>query len=132
VTDPREELIRAGFEASNRGDRDAALEAIDPDVEVITETQAGAPSHYHGHEGYRAWNESWHEVWTDVRWELGDEIEQHGDRFLVEVTTRAKGRGSGIELSQTLVWIFTIPEGAKPNRIHLVRDREAALEAIRA
>jgi ketosteroid isomerase-like protein len=132
VSDPREHLIREGFEASNRGDREAALEAIDPDVEIVTETQAGAPTHYHGHEGYRAWNSGWYDVWTDVRWEVAEEIEQHGDHFLVEVTTWGKGRGSGIELSQTLTWIFTIPEGGKPNRIHLVRTREAAVEAIRA
>jgi ketosteroid isomerase-like protein len=131
VSDPREDLIREGFEASNRGDRQAALSLLDPDIEIVTETQAGAPTHYLGHAGYRTWNDAWYDVWDEVRWELGD-VERHGDHFLVEVTTHGRGRGSGIALSQTLTWVFTIPEGAKPNRILLVRDREAALAAIRA
>lgn len=130
MTDPREEIIRRGFEISNGGDREAVLELIDPDIEVIAETQAGAPTVYRGHDGYRAWDDGWHEVWKDVRWEVG-EIEQHGDHFLVSVETHGRGRGSGIALSQKLIWVFTIPD-ERPTRIHLVVDREAALEAIRA
>jgi ketosteroid isomerase-like protein len=128
VTDPREQIIRRGFEASVQGDQEAALRDIAQDVEIVTDTQDGAPTVYRGHEGWRSWNSSWMEVWDDVRWEI-HWIEQHGDDFLAEIVSIGRGRGSGIELSQTLVWAFTIP-GDKATRIGLYRDRDAALRAI--
>jgi ketosteroid isomerase-like protein len=130
VTDPREEIIRRGFEATNRGDPAAALAFLDPEIEVRTETQAGPPGLYTGHEGYLEWNQAWMEVWDDFRWELG-ELEQHGDHFIGEVVSTGRGRGSGIELSQALTWVFTVP-GERATRIGLYRDREAALAAITA
>lgn len=69
-------------------------------------------------------------MWEDFRWEVGV-IEQRRDDFIAEIVSRGRARGSGIELSQPLVWVFTIPE-ARATRILLCRDREAALEALRA
>jgi ketosteroid isomerase-like protein len=128
VTDPRVELIREGFEASNRGDLDAVLASFAPDIEIRTETEAGPVGVYLGHEGYLKWVRSWMEVWEDFRWEVG-EIEPHGDAFVIEVTSHGRAKASGIELSQPLTWLITIPE-EQVTRIILYRHRDAALEAL--
>jgi ketosteroid isomerase-like protein len=95
---------------------------------VSTETELGNPGVYHGHDGWRAWRESWLDVWEQFRLEVV-RIEQHGDHFLAEVVSSGRGKGSGIEVSQPLVWVFTMPAD-RVTRIHLYRDRDAALEVI--
>jgi ketosteroid isomerase-like protein len=128
VSDPREELILRGFAASNRGDYQAVLDILDPDVEVRTDTELGNPGVYRGHDGWRAWTRAWLDVWEEFRLDPG-EIEQHGDDFLVPVVASGRGMGSGVEVSQELLWVFTIP-GRRATRIHLYRDREMALESV--
>jgi hypothetical protein len=41
VSDPREELIRWGIEASNQGAFEEVLPYLDPDIVVSTETELG-------------------------------------------------------------------------------------------
>lgn len=128
MTDPREELIRRGIALSNAGDYEAVLDFIDPEIEVRTDTELGNTGVYRGHDGYLAWIQSWLDVWDDFSLEV-DDVERIGDHFLTFILSRGRGKGSGIEVSAPLVWIFTIPAD-RATRIHLVRDRETALRAL--
>jgi hypothetical protein len=67
VSDPREALLREGIAAFNRGDEEAVLAVLDPDVEVFTPPELGNAGTFHGHEGYTAWIESWLEAWDEFR-----------------------------------------------------------------
>jgi ketosteroid isomerase-like protein len=67
VSDPREALLREGIAAFNRGDEEAVLAVLDPDVEVFTPPELGNAGTFYGHEGYVAWIESWLEAWEEFR-----------------------------------------------------------------
>ncbi len=58
---PRDEqLIRTALERWNRGDWEAALEHVDPEVEWRTATVLlDLPEVSHGHDGVRAFWKSW-------------------------------------------------------------------------
>ena len=53
------ELARAGFEAFNRGDIDAVLEMLAPDVEVALRGRGGGGGHLSRPDGYLDWNRIW-------------------------------------------------------------------------
>jgi ketosteroid isomerase-like protein len=130
VSDPREALLRKGIAAYNRGDTEAVLAMLDPDVEVFTPPELGNAGTFHGHEGYLAWIEAWLEAWEEFRIEPV-EIEQFGDDFLVLMDAAGRGKGSGAEVSLRFWWLYTVPAD-RATRVRLYPTREAALAALRA
>jgi ketosteroid isomerase-like protein len=125
----RAELARAGFEAFNRGDVDAVLELLSPDVEVHSTAETGEEGTYHGRDGYLAWTSIWLDAWRDFRIELAEveEVDQHN--LLVISRQKGEGKGSGLEVTQTVVYLFTIDDAGLITRLHLYPTREAALAA---
>jgi ketosteroid isomerase-like protein len=130
VSDPREALLREGIAAFHRGDEEAVLAVLDPDVEVFTPPELGNAGTFHGHEGYTAWIESWLEAWEEFRIEP-IEIEQFGDEFIVLMDARGRGKGSGAEVSLLIWWLYTVPVD-RATRVHLYPTREGALAALTA
>jgi ketosteroid isomerase-like protein len=123
------ELARTNFEAFNRGGAAAVLGILRPDVEVHSSGEVGEAGTYHGHEGYLHWVQLWMDAWEEFRVEV-DEIEELGDgNVLVHVTQHGRGQGSGLEVTQTVVYLFTMVDGLA-SRLHIYRDREAALQAV--
>jgi ketosteroid isomerase-like protein len=103
---PEEELtdrLRRGYDAFNRGDYEAALEWVDPDV-VFVSLGVGR-TEYLGTEALRKWMEpdAFESQWTEPL-----EIEIAGNRALIRQMTKARGAGSGIEveLESWAVWTF--------------------------
>ena len=124
------DLARAGLEAFNRGDVEAVLALMSPDIEVHSVAEVGEAGTYHGPEGYLAWVRIWLEAWDDFRVEV-KEIEELGDeQMLVHTTQRGRGRDSGLEVAQDGVYLFTLRDGLL-SRLHLYADRESALVAAR-
>jgi ketosteroid isomerase-like protein len=130
VSDPRETLLREGIAAYNRGDTEAVLAALDPEIEVYAPPEVVNAGTFHGHEGYLTWVESWIEAWEEFRIEPV-EIEQFGDDFVVHMDARGRGKGSGAEVSLRFWWVYTVPAD-RATRLHLYLDRETALKALRA
>ena len=63
-----EELVRIAFEHWNRGEWEAVLEYVDPDVEWRTTAPLlDLPPVSHGHEAVRTFWETWTSSWTDIR-----------------------------------------------------------------
>jgi ketosteroid isomerase-like protein len=58
------------------------------------------------------------------------EFIEEGDRILVSVHARARGRGSGVEIDQTAFHVWTLT-GERAVRLEVHVDREAALAALR-
>ena len=108
------ELVRAVWEAWERGDTDAVLSFIDPDVEWLTaiDRRLGrAGSVYHGHEGMlELWN-LWRTEFDDFSIQA-DEIRDLGDeRILTLAHWQFRGRASGIMVESQLSLLMTIRNG---------------------
>ena len=108
------ELVRATWEAWERGDTDAVLSFIDPDVEWLTAIDRGlgrAGSVYHGHEGMRElWN-LWRSEFDDFSIQA-DEIRDLGDeRVLTLAHIQFRGQASGIMVESQLALLMTIRNG---------------------
>jgi ketosteroid isomerase-like protein len=125
------ELARAGFEAFNRGDIAGVLRLLDPEVEVHSVAEVGEAGTYHGHQGYLDWTRIWLDAWSEFRVEL-EEIEQVDDEnVLVHTRQRGRGKGSGLEVEQSGIYLFTVRDGLAV-RLHLYADRDQALAAARS
>jgi len=121
---PEDELLRrlrAGYDAFNRGDYDATVEWIHPDVVYVS---PGGISEVRGAEALRAWMEP--DAFEDQESEVL-EAEIQGNRALIKQHTRARGAGSGIEMEvgSWAVWIFD--ENGQVTRIETYLETEEEL-----
>ena len=130
--DESEEIRRTwdGFPAAFRGeDVGPYLERIDPDVEWIPIAAALEGRVYRGHEGVVRWLEELRRDWEEFEPVPGEIQELGGGHFLVLGHWRARGRGSGVELTeQPAAWLMHRREG-KICRLQTFTDRREALEA---
>ena len=123
--------VRAGFEAFNRGDMEEVLRFLHPDVEVFASEEVGEPGSYRGRDAFLSWNRTWMDAWEDFRVDTFDFEPMDDHNVLVHVTQSARGRGSGVEVSQNVTYLFTLHDGLA-SRLHLYPDRESALAAARS
>jgi ketosteroid isomerase-like protein len=123
------DVVRQLWEADRRRDWDAVYAAYAPDA--VWEDHAGLWGDWgvaRGPDGIRqAWRR-WHEAFEEVEFEFG-EVSEGGDHVVVTYHTRARGRGSGIEVNQTLTLVWTLENG-KVVQIRAYLDRAEALETV--
>ena len=126
---PRDEqLIRTALEQWNRGDWEAALEHVDPEVEWRTATVLlDLPEVSHGHDGVRDFWKSWTSSWTNIRVDA-EEFIRVGDELLVLVRWRATSN-AGIELDQPVAFRFEIDD-EQVTRFTSYWNRAEAFEAL--
>ena len=104
-------------------DVEEALDYADPEI-VWNPTEESAAR---GHEAVRASLVRWKGEWDD--YELRpEEFEQLGDRVVVAVRMRGRGRASGIEVDARLYDVYTLREG-KIVRMDQFTERSEAHEA---
>ena len=125
------ELARAGFEAFNRGDVEAVLQLLSPDVEIHSVAEVGEEGTYHGHQGYLDWTTIWLEAWSEFSVELREIEQVDAENVLVHTHQWGRGKGSGLQVEQNAVYLFTVRDGLAV-RLHLYADRESALAAARS
>jgi ketosteroid isomerase-like protein len=94
------EAFRQAVGAVRRGDLDAYLALLDPDVEFAP-LGAIRPS-YRGHDGVRRWWEDLFGVAPDFSLDV-DEERDLGDMLLVALRVHGHGRSSGVPVEQR-VW----------------------------
>ena len=112
------------------GDIEALLPLIHPEFEVTTPPGLAAePDTYRGPDGIRRYFESFYEVMDRVSFEADDFIPV-GERVVVPVTLRARGRTTGIETSQKVVQIWDLKDG-KAIRIEIYATLDEAMAAAR-
>jgi ketosteroid isomerase-like protein len=124
-----EEFKRA-IEAYNRGDVDAFLEGLDPEVELhgALQTMFGDEATlYRGHEGVRQWVRDIDEALADIRLEL-PEIRDLGDRLVAIGRLRARGKASGAETESPFACVVEWKNG-KATRVLSFLDPNEALDA---
>ena len=113
------EVLRRGYEALDRGDADAWLEAFHPDVEAQV---------LRGREGVGRIFALLRDTWADWRIEP-ERFLDAGDRVVVFVRMRAKGAGSGAEIEFERAQVWSFREG-RATSMRVYKDRAEALEAV--
>jgi ketosteroid isomerase-like protein len=106
------EMVRAGIEAFNRGDWDAALKEAAPDFEMDL-SQGVGPDRGRLPES----------------WQIEpQEFVEGGEQVVATWTFRATGR-DGIEVEANVTWTFTIREGEIARTAYFPTRREALAAA---
>jgi limonene-1,2-epoxide hydrolase len=122
-------LVRSGLEALSRGDLQAAITNLDPEVELHTPPEMANAGTYHGLDEYRIWMGNWMEARQEFEISIA-RIEPVGERHvLVELDQRRVGRGSGVEVERPVTQMSEIRDG-KAMRFHLYGDWETAMAAV--
>jgi ketosteroid isomerase-like protein len=97
------EIVRRLFDAATGRDTEAVLALYHPDFEWDgsrhrwVEVMGASRTSFRGHEGLRQWSRDYHEMWEYLEDEL-EELIDAGEHVVSVVTTRARGRSSGIEV----------------------------------
>jgi ketosteroid isomerase-like protein len=123
------EIVRAAYEAVNRGDLDAAIVDIAPDCRYVASGAVpGAGGNYLGPEGVRRFV-SW--LWEEFdRPEVEvHELLEEGDRVVVSASLRARGKQSGVE-TRWETWQMWTLRGGQFVCGQGFTSREGALEAL--
>jgi uncharacterized protein len=101
------EIVSGLIDAWNRRDLQAALAAMHPQCEV---RGVEARETLRGHEGVAAGFREWFEAFDEFTIEPENFIAD-GDRVLVPMRQRARGKGSGLEIEQRFYQLFTMRDG---------------------
>ena len=124
------EAFKRGLEAGNRGDVEALLEVLDPEVEWHSALHAlmeGETTVFRGHDGVRELLRDQYEVFDEIHIELS-EIRDLGDRLVALGRTHAHGGASGADV-QTPIGLVTEFKDGRAISIRGYLDHEEALEA---
>jgi ketosteroid isomerase-like protein len=121
------ELVKDGLARWIEGDREAAIATFTEDVEVFVPAELGNAGSYRGIEQFRGWFQAWDDAWSEYEMEARS-FEPVGEQHvIVEVESRATGKGSGIEVGNTLGWTMEVREG-RLAYLALMPDMDAARE----
>jgi ketosteroid isomerase-like protein len=122
------DLVRAMYEAFMQGDLGTALRYFDADIRWSTppDMPEGLDVR-HGREGARASLAEWLDMWSDYQFEL-QEIADYGERIVVFGWQQGRGKGSGIEVSEEIISVWTLRDGLVVEQ-QMFRDRAQALAA---
>jgi ketosteroid isomerase-like protein len=122
------EVLRSGYEAWNRGDRDAAFESLEPEFELQLPEGGMNVGKFQGREGATKLFEDYLEVFDFFQMEP-EQFFKAGDRIVVFVRTPARGKGSGVEVEFRPAHVWTMRAG-KALRLEVFPERQEALEAV--
>ena len=124
------EIVRASVDAMLRGDVEAALEALDPDIEWHA-TVGGVDEGrvYHGREDVARAFADYFQVWERIELRADDYIDPGGDSVVVFFHEIAKGRASGVVVETDTGTVNTVANG-KIIRVRSYMDRSQALESV--
>jgi ketosteroid isomerase-like protein len=122
------EAVRRGYEAFNRGDVEASLAVLHPEIEWHTYIVPGpGGGTYHGYDGVR-------ELWSDARRIFGEfrnvpeDLFDAGDRVVAFVRVEGIGSQSGVPVHARIAHLYTFRDG-KVIRVESFEDRDEALRA---
>ena len=122
------QIVRRVIDAYRAGDIPAAVEGLDPEIEFdMTFRPDGRV--FHGHQGVAEGMRTWTGTFEAWDFELVD-ILDGGEHVVATTQESGRGKGSGIEIDQTVVHLFRLRDGKalywKP-----YLDRDEALKAAR-
>ena len=121
------EIVRRGYEANARGDVEATLAALAPEIEIHDHDIPDA-GEYRGPEGLLRWQADWERSWESWRQEPEDFIDA-GDRVVAVLRIYAKGRHSGVDVERLDGAVWTL-RGGKAVRLDYYGSKEEALRSV--
>jgi ketosteroid isomerase-like protein len=125
------EIVRRLYEAAAQRDTATVYSIYDPSIEWdASRTERGTITGrvVHRHSGLKKWLREWYGAWEDIHDEL-EEVIDAGDNQVVSVMTqRGRGRGSGVEVEDSLATIWTFRDG-RVVRVIWYPTRQEALKA---
>jgi ketosteroid isomerase-like protein len=124
------QVVRHAFEAYFRGDLEAMLEAVDPEIVVTQLPDQPDFKEFHGPEGLLESMSDWIGSRDGWSFELR-EMREVDDRVLASGVQRGRGKGSGIPVEADVYFVFTLSAG-KVVRWQMFETEQAAVGAIAA
>jgi ketosteroid isomerase-like protein len=106
-------------------DVDEALTYADP--EIVWNPIEELPTQ--GHDAVRESLARWKAAWDDYK-VMPEEFEDMGNRIVVTVRLKGRGRGSGLEIDALFYDVYTLRDG-KIVRMDQFTERSQALEAVK-
>jgi ketosteroid isomerase-like protein len=123
------EVVGRVLDAAIKGDREAFLSILAPDVVWDTSRSPSEAGIYYGVEGVRKWFQELEEAFAQgVRYEVA-EVRDVGDHVLVELRAEAAGRRTRIGVDWHFVPVFTFRDG-RVVRMDRYSNRADAFEAV--
>ena len=122
------EVVRTLLGAFERADYEAALGALDSEVEwQVPPGVAIGREVYRGRDAVQRGFAEWLAAWETFRFETGEMLD-YGDHVVVAGMQIGRGRGSGVDVSFPTFHVFTV-RGGKVTRHRSYRERSQAVEA---
>jgi ketosteroid isomerase-like protein len=120
------ENLRAGYEAFNRGDLDALMELLDPEIEWLQDASVAPDADvFRGQEGTTRFFDALLSDFEHLEF-VPEEIIDAGDKVLVVAAARGRGKTSGAEVEGRFSHLWTIRDG-KAVRAVFYADHQKAL-----
>ena len=116
------------YEALNRGDVDAALEALDPDAVWRDSPELPGGGEFRGREALQRFLGDFLAEWRDFHQRIEDTVAA-GDRVAVVIRLSATGRASGIAVDTRYAHLWTM-RGGLGVRVDAYRDPDAGLRSL--
>ena len=121
------EIVLGSFDAFSRGDLEAVVAILDPEVEW---TQIEEPEPAVGPEAVLEAVARWTEMWDGVQMTVREQIDA-GDRVVVLLHWSGRSKPSGIPAEQSAYNVFTLRNGKVVRMREFGADSRAeALEAV--
>ena len=122
------EALRRGYEAFNRGDYEAVLALMHPDVAVHDRPEVPDPRDYQGLEGAREAFAGVIEMFAQYEIEPVEFIDG-GEHIVVVLRQRGRGLASGVDVESEIVHVWTVRDG-KAVDLRAFSSREDALDHL--
>ncbi|MBA3300738.1 MAG: nuclear transport factor 2 family protein [Thermoleophilaceae bacterium] len=124
------QLVKDGYDAWNRGDRDWVLAHMSPDFEWISPADDPDAGVYRGYEAVEHYWEGWREAVGELHFEV-ERIEERGDEVVVVARRSGRGIESGLVIEDSIVQIFTFDGSGKAVSCREFYDESEALKEVR-
>ena len=130
MADDNVEVVRRAIAELNFADAELPTEIFSEDFELdFTNSRGPQSGVYRGLEETREFMRSFIEPWAKVGFDTNEEVTELEDgRVLTVNTLRARGHGSGVEVSATAASIWTVKNG-KAAAMKMYQSKEEAIEA---
>jgi ketosteroid isomerase-like protein len=128
VRDDELAAVRSSYEALNRGDIEATMAILAPDVEWRESAALPDTGTFRGREAVRSFLEDFLEQWQQFHQEVEDVVVE-GDRAALLIHLTARGRGSGADVDARYAHLWTLRDGVGV-RVEAYYDRDAALRSL--
>lgn len=120
--------LRGAYSAFNRGDIDATVEGLDPQIEWTEPAEFPGGGTYHGRDGVKRYLTQSRAAWA----EISSEPEQFiaaGNRIVVFVHAKLRPKGSNEWQDVRLADVYTVRDG-KIVEMRAFADRQEALRWV--